>query len=77
MSRNQTIKPPDNLRVVTLAHGKHRWRFGCAPGEERSLVALAARIALDGRGGLDLADAAILARKLGAWPPGPAGRAEH
>lgn len=56
------------LRVVTLVHGRHRWRFSCASGEERSLVAAAAAAAMRGAQGLDLADAAILARRLGAWP---------
>lgn len=56
------------LRVVTLVHGRHRWRFSCHRGEERSLVTAVARAALKGQGGLDLADAAILARRLDAWP---------
>jgi len=56
------------MRVVTLMHGSHRWRFTCAPGEERTLVAAAARAAMRGHNGLDLADAAILARRLDAWP---------
>ncbi|MDQ7014047.1 MAG: hypothetical protein Q9O74_09155 [Planctomycetota bacterium] len=59
---------PEALRVVTLMHGRHRWRFSCHHGEERSLVAAVARAALRGQGGLDLADAAILARRLDAWP---------
>lgn len=57
------------VRVVTLVHGRHRWRFACTPGEERALVAAAARVAMRGNTGLDLADAAILARRLDAWPP--------
>ena len=67
---NEHDKPgaPEALRVVTLMHGRHRWRFSCQPGEERSLVAAVARAALRGQGGLDLADAAILARRLDAWP---------
>lgn len=56
------------VRVVTLVHGPHRWRFACAPGEERTLVAAAARVAMRGDTTLDLADAAILARRLDAWP---------
>ncbi len=56
------------VRVVTLVHGKHRWRFACAPGDERTLVAAAARLAMRGDTTLDLADAAILARRLDAWP---------
>jgi len=59
---------PDTIRVVTLMHGRHRWRFSCHHGEERSLVAAVAKAALRGQGGLDLADAAILARRLDAWP---------
>ncbi|QKK08233.1 MAG: hypothetical protein HND58_08625 [Planctomycetota bacterium] len=58
----------DALRVVTLVHGRHRWRFSCHRGEERSLVTAVAKAALKGQGGLDLADAAILARRLDAWP---------
>lgn len=63
---------PGVLRVVTLVHGRHRWRFSCHGGEERSLVAAVARAAMKGEGGLDLADAAILARRLDAWPSPPA-----
>lgn len=59
---------PDDTRVVTLVHGRHKWRFTCAPGDERSLVAAVARVAMRGDCGLDLADAAILARRLDAWP---------
>jgi hypothetical protein len=55
------------MRVVTLVHGRHQWRFLCAPGDEHVLVAAAARAALEGTCGLDLADAAILARRLDAW----------
>jgi hypothetical protein len=60
------------MRVVTLVHGQHRWRFSCAPGQEHLLVAAAARVAMRGSTGLDLADAAILARRLDAWPERPA-----
>lgn len=56
------------MRSVTLVHGRHQWLFRCAPGEERALVDAAARVALRGTGGLDVADAAILARRLDAWP---------
>jgi len=56
------------MRTVTLVHGRHCWRFRCRPGEERALVAAAARVALREGSGLDVADAAILARRLDAWP---------
>jgi hypothetical protein len=59
---------PEPTRTVTLVRGRHRWSFRCAPGEERALVSAAARAALRGTGGLDVADAAILARRLDAWP---------
>ncbi|MBK7405753.1 MAG: hypothetical protein IPJ41_14325 [Phycisphaerales bacterium] len=77
MARNRERQSNPDLRIVTLVHGKHQWRFGCAPGEERLLVTAAARIAMEGRDGLDLADAAILARRLDAWPAGPEKRETH
>jgi len=67
VSRQPESPKPDAPRVVTLVHGRHRWRFQCDAGDERALVAAAARAALAGAGGLDLADAAILARRLDAW----------
>lgn len=75
MSRyeNNPAERTEPLRVVTLVHGRHRWRFTCASGEERTLVAAAASAAMRGAGGLDLADAAILARRLDAWPSNPSG----
>ena len=68
MARMPEQPTPDAMRTVTLVHGSHRWRFTCAPGDERTLVAAAARVAMRGHAGLDLADAAILARRLDAWP---------
>jgi hypothetical protein len=68
LARTPEHTSPETTRVVTLVHGSHKWRFTCAPGEERTLVAAAARVAMRGQSGLDLADAAILARRLDAWP---------
>lgn len=68
MARTPEHDSPETMRIVTLVHGSHRWQFSCAPGEERALVAAAARVAMRGQTGLDLADAAILARRLDAWP---------
>ena len=68
MARTTDNQRPEAPRVVTLVHGAHRWRFACLPGDERTLVAAAARVAMRGDTTLDLADAAILARRLDAWP---------
>jgi hypothetical protein len=68
VARTPEQDSPETTRVVTLVHGRHRWRFSCAPGDEHTLVAAAARVAMRGNTSLDLADAAILARRLDAWP---------
>lgn len=73
MARERETVRPDQMRVVTLVRGRHRWSFRCAAGLERELVAEAARMALRNESGLDLADAAILARRLDAWPAGAGG----
>ncbi len=52
------------VRELTLVTGRHRWHLSCPEGSEPALLAAVIRAARRGEGGLDLTDAAMLARRL-------------
>jgi hypothetical protein len=51
-------------RRLTLAKGRHRWAFSCAPGEERELLRTLTDLALRPEAPFDWFDAALVGHQI-------------